>query len=346
MFDVFINAQSCNNHVIEINDCTCSGKIVHEKSVFFEITEHKCTNKGLTIQFRNCHFIGVMRHSTLTLIYVSSYSGVVNIIDCSFVNTNNVIPITIASHMSMDIDIYQKIQNITTLIKNTSFVSNISPHSLVTVSRGVLSLEGPVLFQGVHVTIYDYYYPHYLIECPNTIIHFHKYTEISSCIISYIFYAVSLLVLKQPAIVNISNNSNFTFFTTINHYVYKGIQPICVFQYFTDENLNVLFTKKVKLNYSIIFASNKWKSGSVLNSITSRTTHCSWLTGSAFNVTIPFDVNQRFITFVNETFVDKKNNLCYCLCKQLNRLLQRSTRAYLSWRNTKYLACIYAFTFY
>ena len=60
MFDVFINAPSCNNHVIEINDCTCSGKIAHEKSAFFEIAEYECTHRGFTIQFRNCHFIGVM----------------------------------------------------------------------------------------------------------------------------------------------------------------------------------------------------------------------------------------------------------------------------------------------
>ena len=49
-----------------------------------------------------------------------------------------------------------------------------------------------------------------------------------------------------------------------------------------------------------------------MSSISLRTTHCSWLMGSAFNVTIPFDVNQQFITFVNETMAPKKENLCYC----------------------------------
>ena len=147
-----------------------------------------------------------------------------------------------------------------------------------------------------------------MIECFHTIVQIQYYTEISNCTSSDIF-KVSLLVLKQPVIVNISHNSIVEFFTTTNN-EYK--QPLCVFQYFADENLNVLFTKKVKLNYSIIFAYNIWLSESALNSIASKTTHCSWLTGSAFNVTIPFDVNQRFITFVNEMLVAKKDNLCYC----------------------------------
>ena len=306
MFDVYVNAQSCNHHVIfiEINDCVCFGEIAHKKSALFEIAEHDCTHKGFTIQFRNCHFISVKQHSLLTLINVSSYSGVVNIIDCTFVNTKNIIPITIASHLSRDIDIYQKIQNITTLIKNTSFISNISPHSLITISGGVLSFEGPVLFQGVHVTTYNH-----LIESSNIIIHFHNYIEISNCTIFYVFHDVSFFILKQPATLNISHNSIVGFFTVIDHYIYNDIQPICTFQYFNDENLDVLFAKKVKLNYSIMFAFNKYESEYTVSSINLRTTHCSWLMGSAFNATIPFDVNQQFI---NETMAPKKENLCYC----------------------------------
>ena len=242
MFDVSVNAQSCNHHVIEINDCVCSGEIAHKKSALFEIAEYDCTHKGFTIQFRNCHFISVRRHSILTVINVSSYSGVVNIIDCTFVNSKNIIPVTIASHLSRDMELYQKIQNITTLIKNTSFVSNISPHSLIIVSCGVLSLEGPVLFQGVHVTTY------HLIESSNTIIHFRNYTEISDCTSSYLFYDVSFLILKQPATLNISHNSIDGFFKIIDQYIYNDVQPICMFQYYNNENLDVLFANKMKLN--------------------------------------------------------------------------------------------------
>ena len=32
----------------------------------------------------------------------------------------------------------------------------------------------------------------------------------------------------------------------------------------------------------------------------------------AFNASIPVDVNNRFITFINETFATSKKNLCYC----------------------------------
>ena len=115
---IFINAQSCNNHAIKINDCSCSGKIAHEKSALFEISSSfVCPYEASTIQFKNCHFIGVMRHSTLTLINVDSSSSLVSIIDCSFVNTNNIIPIIIESYMFTYIDIHQEIKYITVLIK-------------------------------------------------------------------------------------------------------------------------------------------------------------------------------------------------------------------------------------
>ena len=74
-----------------------------------------------------------------------------------------------------------------------------------------------------------------------------------------------------------------------------------------DENLDIMFAKNVKLNYFVIFKDNNWLfESTILSSIGLRINHCSWLLGSAINGTIPGDVNQQFITFVNKTFVAEK----------------------------------------
>jgi len=174
--DLYIAVDSCSNHVIEINDCVCSGKIIHRSSAFFEMTEYnnsKCTNKGNIIEFKNCHFINIYRHGiTLTLIQISSYTGIVKIVDCTFVNSSNVVPFKmILSKYKLAVDAYQ---NITTTIKNTSFISITSPSSLITISEQVLLLEGPVLFIGSRVATH-YSQQRTLIDSSDSIIYFHNY---------------------------------------------------------------------------------------------------------------------------------------------------------------------------
>ena len=196
-------------------------------------------------------------------------------------------------------------QNITILIKNTSFISNTITYlqPLITIPEQVLLLDGPVLFIDVHVQLHlDY---GILIDSSNTVVQFHNYIEISNCSGYSVFSPLLFSMLKSPVRVNIVHN-NFQYFSKQHK---KDEQSMCTFQYFNEQNLNILFRKKMKLGYSVIFQANKWVTKL---SFSLTTTHCSWLTGSAFNTTIPVDVNQRFITFVNETFVTRKKGLCYC----------------------------------
>ena len=314
ILNLYISIGSCNQYVIEINDCKCSGEIFHKKPTFFEITEYddrRCSHEDNIIQYKNCHFVNVFRrYDTLTLIEISSYSGMIKFVDCSFVNTSNVALIKIIlSKYKLDVGMYQKIS---TLIKNTSFILNKSPFSLITLSERVLLLDGPVLFIGAQVEAQPSQQA--LISSSNAIIHFHNYTEISNCNGYGAFFNVLHLILEQPAIISVNHNT-FRLFTYYNVYpssITDLKYPLCMFQYFSDQNLDLPFTKKEKLNYSITFESNKWTFIYKLNSDSLRTTHCSWLPGSAFNVTLPVDVNQRFIKFVNESFFTKKKSLCYC----------------------------------
>ena len=302
LITLYIDIDSCTHYTFEINDCICVGEIVHRALAFFKIEEYndKCGYKENTIQFKNCHFINVFRnYLAITLIEISSFS-VVTIIDCTFIMTTNVVPLKISkSNCKLVDDIMY--QNITTTIKNTSFISNTSPNPLMYVSEQVVLLEGPVVFISARLE-------HELIDSSSAVIYFHNYIEISNCSGYEMFQNVLFLVLKQPVTVNIEYN-NFLYFN--NPFIFYK-QSICMFQYFNDQNLDSAFAKKAKLNYSIIFKANKWISKYELNSVSLRATHCKWFTGSAFNVTLPVDVNQRFITFMNQTFVTKEKNLCCC----------------------------------
>ena len=307
-FNTYVRAKSCNNNIIEINNCTCSdGKIIFHKSLaFFHIREdddYKCIYKKNIIQFKNCHFINIFRLSvTLFIIEISSYFGIVNIIDCTFIKTRNVVPLRITeSKNTLAVDIYQ---NVTIVIKNTSFISNEIKtfNSLIIIPNQVLLLDGPVLFMGVQLDYGD------LIDSSGAVVQFQNYIEISNCSGYDIFRNVFYLVLKPPVTINIVHN-NFQYFGCL---FYMNKWSICMFQYFNEQNLDSLFGKKVKLGYSITFQANKWNNEFELNCDSLKISHCSWLTGSAFNVTLPVDINQRFISFVNETFVTRKKRLCYC----------------------------------
>ena len=60
-----------------------------------------------------------------------------------------------------------------------------------------------------------------------------------------------------------------------------------MFQYVKDQNVNIyhLETKQITLLYFCL-----------INILT--TTRCNWITGSAFNTSIPVDVNKKFIAFI------------------------------------------------
>ena len=308
LFNIFVCTESGNYNVIEINSCTFSGEIVHNSVPFFVMTGHHIHEENTAIDiihFKNCHFINIFRlhpvYSRLLLIDISSYFNILNIVNCTFVNTSNVVPLTISkSKNKLDVD--HMYQNITIIIKNTSFVSNtitLRFQNLLTLSEQVLLLDGPVLFKGIQLEFGK------LIDSSNAIVQFHNYIEISNCSGSLMFAGLLFSILKSPVIVNVVHN-NFQCFS--NLYAGEHERFMCMFQYFKEQNLNLLFRNKIK-GYSVIFQENKWATEYDLNL---GITHCSWLTGSAFNTTIPVDVNQRFISFINETFATSKKGLCYC----------------------------------
>ena len=235
LLSILVSTKSGNYNVIEVNNCTCSREIALSsmRQTFFEMTGYDSYEESTTIiQFKNCHFINIFRlHSTLFLIEISSYFNIVNIVNCTFVNTSNVVPLRITkSKNELAVDMYQ---NVTILIKNTSFISNTITYlqSLITIPEQVLLLDGPVLFIGVQLDL-DY---GILIDSSNTVVQFHNYIEISNCSGYSIFSPLLFSMLKSPVRVNIVHN-NFQYFS--KQLGKKDEQSMCTFQYFNEQNLD------------------------------------------------------------------------------------------------------------
>lgn len=304
LFNILISTESSKYNVIEISNCTFSSEIAHSSLSFFDMTgyDHKENSNTAIIHFKNCHFINISRpDSELILIEIFSYFKILSIVNCTFVNTSNVVPLTITkSNNKLAVNMYQ---NITVLIKNTSFISNTLrfPQNLLTIPEQVLFLDGPVLFKGIQLDLGN------LIDSLNAIVHFHNYIAISNCSGSSMFPGLLFSILKSPVIVNVVHN-NFQYFSDL--YAGEHKQSMCIFQYFEEQNLNS-FRNKTK-GYSVVFQANTWTTKYEQSSFSLRIIHCSWLTDSAFSTTIPVDINQRFISFVNEIFVTGKRGLCYC----------------------------------
>ena len=295
---IYIFMTPYSHSVIKINQCTCTEVATkfYATMTLFEIQDStdRIGKGNSMVQIKNCHFTDINSNKRMFILKTTSSFAAIHIIDSSFMDINNV---TILDSG----DMYKKEA---ILIRNTSFTSISSPHPLVHLTNQLFLLEGPVLFKGVKLTGN---YP--LFDIFRVGIHIYNYVEISNCSSVTLTPNNSIYVyigLIQPATVNFTRN-NIRVFTNP---FFDDEQLPCIFQFFSDRNLNLVLNENVRLNFSIIFNANQWviplsNDNLVIN-------HCIWLPGSAFNTTLPVDVNRHIITFVNESFIDVNKSLCYC----------------------------------
>ena len=90
--------------------------------------------------------------------------------------------------------------------------------------------------------------------------------------------------------------------------------PPCYFQYLSDVSLDDQYSSHT---YSIILDySSKW----LVQRKSLPITHCGWLPSSAFKTAIPFEVNSKYIKYVNQSgiynstsqLIMKKKEICIC----------------------------------
>ena len=298
IFTVDILMIERSHDIIEIIQCSCNKLIVYYHVTLFKTKDDPNAvshSRGNSIvQIKNCNFTDMICAIGLgcTLFQTSSLYTTIDIIDCNFVDLNNIVILDSG-------DCYNK-KNI--LIRNTLFMSIFSWQPLARLTNKQLLFEGLVLFKGVNVTenvpLFDVF---------NVGIYIYNYVEISNCYAKIIVPNDAVyFALTQPATVNFTSNTVASFTDT----KFEEEQSPCTFQFFNNYNLDFEFKANTKLNFSIVFNANQWVNP--LNNSNLKINHCVWLPGSAFNATCPSDVNHRMITLINESFVTVNKSLCYC----------------------------------
>ena len=189
-----------------------------------------------------------------------------------------------------------------------------------------LLLNGPVIFSNiddndgdgciiamVNSIITVYHYVEFSHNNAFGIIMYHCAVELDRC------YIMNII---DNTILNITNNTLETFFSVevTNHLFRIPFYPPCFFQYLSSND-------RIKAN--LIFSGNSYRElhyHHLLYDIANRPvlrfslyhiyiTHCYWLQKSAFNTTIPMEINNQFIYYNNNSALKltKGNTLCYCV---------------------------------
>ena len=237
----------------------------------------------------------------------------------------------------------------TVVIENTTFLLiKTASMSTLQLRNTDLLLKGPIIF---HKNRHNF---GTVIELDHSKITVHGYIEFSedhafsiitfSCRIS-----CSMIKVLDNTTILIASNGIFTYFTDSTEFLpIQGdktyAHPQCFFQYFSRINLDDYINAG---NFTILINHNRFKNLSKIHSLhhafisvinlidgigafkrisnkvspgrlfpfSTTTTHCYWLPQSAFNTTIPLDVNKQYIKYTNNSkllHLTKEKTLCYC----------------------------------
>ena len=232
---------------------------------------------------------------------------------------------------------------VTIFIKNTTFLTNkfsksTDIESLISFSCSRLLLMGAVRFHRNNidfVTLLSKMLQNSLIKVYKTTITLNGYIEFSQNTVGSLIQYDNC-VKEECFTMNVTGNT--TLFITKNtvgtyfrselddHFFAKNLyHPSCFFQYLksntTDTNYLITFNKNfVNIWFSlfIIFTKLLVKMTTTNNlNMELPITHCYWLPYSAFNTTIPLDVNEKYVKFINNSEslpqMNTKKLLCYCI---------------------------------
>ena len=280
------------------------------------------------------------------------YTGVtlnIEIEHCEFYNNMGTIIFNFASRFP-DFNCAE-IVTVHVFIKNTTFLANklsesVHIASLISIACSRLLLMGPVRFHRNNIdlpTLLSNVLENSLIEVhKTTTITLYGYIEFSQNTIGSLIHYVQC-VTEECFTMNVAGNA--TLFITKNtvgtyfrsewndHYSAEKLNyPPCFFQYLksntTDTNCLIIFNGNMVsfwFSFSMLFTKFSAELTSVVGNEFEATdqrmglpiTHCYWSAYSAFNTTIPLDVNEKYVKFINNSEslpqMNTKKLLCYCI---------------------------------
>ena len=186
--------------------------------------------------------------------------------------------------------------------------------SFITLSHTNLQLEGSVVFSNITT--------HSIISLKgsSTVIisgsvkfsynHVHE-------LINFYENDTKYITMNKNSVINITNTEVWKLFAikpTIERYPY----PYCFFQYFSNSTSDSKVTVENR-NFLITFYNNHCKQEPKSNCFDYiPITNCQWLLQSAFSNTIPLEINNDFIQFINNSGTYKlkqiieQSSLCVC----------------------------------
>ena len=178
-----------------------------------------------------------------------------------------------------------------------------------------LNLNGPLVFTNFKSKTDSII----SVEAVNVTIHGHIEFLNNSAVSLLSQIDLFSIQFRESLLLNISNNKfheeifSITYTTKMFEFtILQESYPMCFIQYVSDSgNLDHQFAVGKPINFSIII--HKTEAHSLTNS---HTIHCRWQPNSAFNMTNPLLVNQRFISDFNKwndiLNVQTPKSLCSC----------------------------------
>ena len=208
------------------------------------------------------------------------------------------------------------------LIKNTSFTFytfgksayDINPQipyirSFIMLSQTNLQIEDLVVFSNI-TTPYSIISLRYNSSITITGLVEFLYNYVNE-LINFYENNIKYIIIKENSVINIFHNEAKILFATkltMERYPY----PLCFFQYFTTDSIETV----EKRNFLIRFYNNQCKLEPCFDYIP--ITNCRWLLQTAFNTTIPLEINNYYIKFINDSGAYKlsqiieQSSLCIC----------------------------------
>ena len=269
------------------------------------------------IRFTNCHFTKI--NFTEHLIYVETTQKnyghfKINVVNCSF-------------HHNYYGNVLTAMSAATSMKKSKLFITitNTEIFELQYISH-VMYVENTLLLLQ-RMTFNSISSNRTIIEAPHSIVTFDRYMEFSQnhaiwCLI------INYVAVAEHTIVNFTLNNVAAMFTRPSavrlYTVYEQSSQAyfqCIFQYISlnTSDLDERFHQGEMLNYSIIFKGNR---GNKLVTWRFALSHCSWIFDKGFKTANSQSVNQKFIHYQDNKFIDKNdtslNTLCLCEANHTN----------------------------
>ena len=206
-------------------------------------------------------------------------------------------------------------------ISNTVFSSSSANliHGFLNLQYAALKFNGPVIFHNISSITS-------VIRLHNSNILCSKYIEFANItgrnILEHSFslqnYKFISILVKEGTVINVTHSQYETFASSKEQSILSKKHtydyPSCGFQYLTAQSNE----KDNYRNYSIIFDNNN-ETSKQLAYKDIPLTHCSWLPQSAFNTTMPLEVNKKYIKYINKSGTfdmlpqhDRQKTLCHC----------------------------------